>query len=274
MSNRDLKEKLIQLWSQKRLAHFYIVQPSSSEVTPREFSKEWIFDYLANILQREKDISRDSARELLNHGHSDILFVTKEEAHKNYSVKDDCFSEFFRFQNFSSLELQHRFIVIDDAQSITTILANKLLKTLEEPAKNTTIFLLDPFRHEILPTISSRAIFLRIPSEQIAHDGPTAKNLSEYFKQHISDEDFLKTIVSFENNPAHITPIYEYLKNHKSFEIDFIKHLVNYVALSNLRYESKQSFMDALKWYEKASTFNNYSPEKLTGLLHSITVHN
>lgn len=274
MSNRDLKDKLQQIWANKKMAHFYIVQPSPSQENPRDYTREWINDFLSFVLQKEKNISRDSANERLKLGHSDILFVRKEDPHKNYSVKDECFHEFFRFQNFSNLELKHRFIVIEDAQSITTILANKLLKTLEEPAANTTIFLLDPFRHEILPTINSRAIFLRLPSSNNIETIKAPKNISEYFKSLNLEEDLLKTITSFEQDPSHITPLFEYLRSNKSFEIDFIKHLTDYVALSELRYESKRSFLDALQWYEKASTFNNYSPEKLTGLLHSLTVHN
>jgi DNA polymerase-3 subunit delta' len=272
MSNKNLSEKLLQLWAKKKLAHFYIIQPSPSETNPREFTQEWTQGFLASVLHKEKGLQQVAALELLNHGHPDILFVRKEEAHKNYSVKDDNFSEFFRFQNFSSLDLEHRFIVIDDAQSITTIIANKLLKTLEEPAKNTTIFLLDPYRHEILPTISSRAIFLRIPSNKSIQKPKSTKSLTEYFNSFDLGEDFMATILSFENNPSNITPIFEYLKNNKGFEVDFIKHLVNFVSLADLSYDSKQSFLNALQWYEKAATFNNYSPEKLTGLLHSIAV--
>ncbi|OUR95315.1 hypothetical protein A9Q84_15875 [Halobacteriovorax marinus] len=272
MSNRDLKEKLVQLWVNKKLAHFYIVQPSPSEVNPRDFTKDWTQDFLSRVLQSEKSMSAQSSIELLEHGHADILFVRKEDPHQNYSVKEDHFSEFFRFQNFKALELSHRFIVIDDAHSITTILANKLLKTLEEPAENTTILLLDPFRHEILPTISSRAIYLRIHSKLVGDEERAALNMAQHFKASGFDEDFVAAIECFEKNSSHLTPLFEYLKNNKSLEKDFIKHLVNYVSSSDLGYKAQQSFMDALQWYEKASTFNNYSPEKVTGLLQSLTV--
>lgn len=273
MSNNSLKDNLLRLWEEQKLAHFYILQASINEADPREFLKDWINNFIAKTISKERSTDVDSAYETIKNGHGDLLYITKELANKNYSIKEDTFDEFFRFQNFSNIELKQRFIVIDDAHSITKILSNKLLKTLEEPAPRTTIFLLDPFRHEILPTISSRAIFLKIPSENKSIDTKVFSLFSDYLTHVEYDEEIISNIKILEKNDAQFTPIVEYFKNNKDLEIDFINVVTNYVSHSNLSYTALDEFMNSLKWYQKAKVFNNYSPEKLTGLLQSVISH-
>ena len=270
MSNNSISEKLLSLWANDRLAHFYIVHPSPTEENPRDFTKNWIQDFLANIIMKEKDVSKDNALNKLKLGSGDILQITKEDENENYKVDNDQFSEFFKFQNFAPLELKQRFIIIDDAHSIQKILSNKLLKTLEEPAPKTTIFLLDPYRKKVLPTISSRAIYIRIPTSTREDSSAKVDSFSEYLAAQGLKEGLTEVVKLIELNSANIMPLYDYLKGKKSQELELVDHLTRYVKQRDLSFKQLESFTSSLKWYEKASVFNNYSPEKLAGLMLSI----
>jgi len=270
MNNSKILDKLIDLWAKDKLAHFYIVQPSPTQENPREFTREWIQNFLAQTIASEKETSLESAKSKLELGLSDILQISKEDEFENYSVSDEQFSEFNKFQNYRPLELKQRFITIDDAHSITTILSNKLLKTLEEPAANTTIFLLDPFRKNILPTISSRAIYLRLPSAQSAQSIASSKNLSEFLGGLELKEDIIEAVKLIERDRSNIMPLFDALKGKKSLELEFVEGLTQYVNQREFDYSTLHRFSQALKWYEKAQVFNNYSPEKLSGLMLSI----
>ncbi|PIK15789.1 hypothetical protein [Halobacteriovorax sp. JY17] len=270
MSNNSILEKLISLWANDKLAHFYIVQPSPVELNPREFTREWITNFLTQVIMTEKNVSREAALQKLELGASDILYISKDDENENYTVDNEQFSEFFKFQNYRPLELKQRFIIIDDAHSITKILSNKLLKTLEEPAQSTTIFLLDPYRKKVLPTISSRAIYIRIPSVDQKDSRGMSPLLSDFLQNQGFKEELVKVVKDVENNRSNIMPLYDYLKGKKSLELEFVENITRYVNQRNLSYKELEKYTSALKWYEKASVFNNYSPEKLAGLLLSI----
>lgn len=270
MSNNSISDKLLSLWANNKLAHFYIIQPSPMQQNPREFSREFMNSLLAKIIAEEKKIPIADARSKLELGISDILQICKEDENENYSVNDEQFSAFFRFQNFRPLELKQRFITIDDAHSITNILSNKLLKTLEEPAPNTTIFLIDPYRKKILPTIESRAIYIRVATESNPATQQKVEKLSTFLEEQSFKENIVETVRKVEETRSNIMPLFDALKGKKSLEAEFVDNLTQYVKQRELNHRELQEFFDALKWYQQASTFNNYSPEKLSGLLLAV----
>jgi DNA polymerase III delta prime subunit len=55
------------------------------------------------------------------------------------------------------------FFILYDADKLTDLISNKLLKVLEEPHSNHTLILLNPKNTKLLPTIASRTINLRLP---------------------------------------------------------------------------------------------------------------
>ncbi len=66
----------------------------------------------------------------------------------------------------------HKVAIIYEADRMNIVTANAFLKTLEEPSENTTIFLLSARPNDLLDTIRSRCISLRIdcPNEEIDND--------------------------------------------------------------------------------------------------------
>lgn len=270
MNNNFLEENLFRLWTKGQLAHFYILQASTNEDDPRSFLRQWTNNFIATLIAKEKQTDKDCAIKTIENGHADILVIENENPGKNYSIKDDTFNEFFKFQNFKNFELKQRFIIIEDAHAITKVLSNKLLKTLEEPAANTTILLLDPFRQEILPTIASRGIFLKLPSKNASRDINKVESFSAHLASKQIDETLINSFKSFEQNPEHLSPILDYLKANKEDEFNIVQEMSSYMSENSTNFEKLNTFLDALNWYEKAKTFNNHSPEKLIGLLRCV----
>lgn len=58
-----------------------------------------------------------------------------------------------------------RYVIIDQAQNLTTQAQNALLKTLEEPPENTLIILIAPNTDFLLPTVLSRCQIIFFPTE-------------------------------------------------------------------------------------------------------------
>lgn len=161
-----LKEALLTKYKKGQLSHFYVVSCPLSSHEASEFLETWINDLLANIIKIQREnITIEKAQEVLKLGHPDIQFINTEN--KSYTLKGEEFDDFFKFLNFNNHSLPRKFIVVWDAYKISEILANKLLKTLEEPPVDTTIFFVDPLKKEVLPTISSRAIHLNIPLDSL-----------------------------------------------------------------------------------------------------------
>lgn len=72
--------------------------------------------------------------------------------------------------NFRPYESKARFFIIDDADKMNDAASNALLKTLEEPAETTYLFLITSRPDALLPTILSRCQILRfapIPPTEI-----------------------------------------------------------------------------------------------------------
>jgi hypothetical protein len=82
---------------------------------------------------------------------------------KNYTVTDiDLILDKIRFV----LDKNHKFFfILDNAHTLTTVTANRLLKILEEPPVGYNFFLLTTNIYNILPTIISRAYVLTFTGE-------------------------------------------------------------------------------------------------------------
>jgi len=79
----------------------------------------------------------------------------------NRNVRIKAIRDLEREANFRPFEARARFFIIDDADKMADPAANALLKTLEEPAPTTHIFVLTSRPDSLLPTIRSRCQTLR-----------------------------------------------------------------------------------------------------------------
>ncbi|MBA3601843.1 MAG: DNA polymerase III subunit delta' [Acidobacteria bacterium] len=103
------------------------------------------------------DSLRDKFKTVFFSGHGDIGIVVPLK--KNMYV--DAIRDLEREANFRPFEATARFFIIDDADKMNDSASNALLKTLEEPAPTSYIFLISSRPDALLPTIRSRCQTLR-----------------------------------------------------------------------------------------------------------------
>ncbi len=112
----------------------------------------------------------DGVRTRVAHGtHPDLTWVTPSGAHE--MLVGDVEEPVVAAASMTPFEASRRVFVIERADTMIEQAANKLLKTLEEPAPFVHLILLTDSLTEVLPTVRSRCQLVRfdaLPVEQIA----------------------------------------------------------------------------------------------------------
>lgn len=88
----------------------------------------------------------------------------------NKNILVDAVRDLEKEANFRPFEAKARFFIIDDADKMNEAASNALLKTLEEPAPTSYLFLITSRPDALLPTIRSRCQTLRfapVPAREI-----------------------------------------------------------------------------------------------------------
>jgi DNA polymerase-3 subunit delta' len=104
-----------------------------------------------------KSDDRDAFKKLIFTEHSDIGLAIPY----NKNILVDAIRELETEANFRPHEASARFFIIDDADKMNESASNALLKTLEEPAATSHIFLITSRPDALLPTIRSRCQIVR-----------------------------------------------------------------------------------------------------------------
>ena len=113
-----------------------------------------------------KSDDRDAHKKVIFSEHSDIGQVIPY----NKNILVDAVRDLETEANFRPYEAKARFFIIDDADKMNDAASNALLKTLEEPAPTTYLFLITSRPDALLQTILSRCQTLRfapVPPEEI-----------------------------------------------------------------------------------------------------------
>jgi DNA polymerase III subunit delta' len=111
--------------------------------------------------------------QLLQSGtHPDFQWVRPEEESKSGEIKIEAIRELTGGAGLTAQSGGHKVILVQPAHRMNTAAANSLLKTLEEPSRDTLIILLTDQPSRLLPTIRSRCqqVAFRIPARQTALD--------------------------------------------------------------------------------------------------------
>ena len=87
-------------------------------------------------------------------GHPDLYFLQPEEEGK--AIKVDQVRQLTEFMHNTAQQGGYRVVILDPAESMNTSSANALLKTLEEPGKDTLLILITHQQGQVMPTIKSR----------------------------------------------------------------------------------------------------------------------
>lgn len=162
-----LQDKLLRWARDKKLAHFYILEPTKSSPQAQADCENFCEDFLREYFKAGPLPGPESPWD-----HPDVLTlgnrVDQEEVTSNYTV-DEALA-FIRYFEFAPVNAPHKFAIITQANRINTIVANKWLKLFEEPNKDCTIILINSQRIKLLETIESRGILLRLHNDSPISD--------------------------------------------------------------------------------------------------------
>ena len=226
-----------------QLGHFYILKTNKTDQS-KEFLKNWILEFcVSSVNQINGNFRIDN---ILNH--EDILVIDKNVKETgNYKLAD--FTDMFSFLNYSATRHDRKIIIIEDAHKLSMKVANKLLKTLEEPPVKCTIFLLNSTNTSLLDTISSRGIKIRLKSGIEESKENTFDEIIPRIKDGIDTDEFIneyrydkdkeqKLLLDFNtwciNNDVHAKILWELEQVNKEYQEDLIYHAAPLHRLNKL----------------------------------------
>lgn len=128
----------------------------------------------------------------------------------------------------------HKVFALLEADRLHISAANAMLKTLEEPSPNTSIFLITTKPYFLLPTLRSRCWWIRIKSSNFNHKEGDFENLLEAFKE-------LVKIYLQEKKPLQPLQIYGLLYRLQAYLTQQQTHLENSEGLSEEELEAQKS---------------------------------
>ncbi len=111
----------------------------------------------ADVFNFPKPDDRDAHKKVIFSDHSDIGQVIAY----NKNILVDAIRDLEKEANFRPFQAESRFFIINDADKMNEAASNALLKTLEEPAATTYLFLVTSRPDALLQTIHSRCQTLR-----------------------------------------------------------------------------------------------------------------
>ena len=155
----DRLQKILLSKIQNNMAHhFYMISAQNPGQNKIGHLQAWVLTMLSNALAKNVDT-------LINHPDLLILSPSNDKKYKN-----EDFASFFQFLGHSSIGPLGKFIIINQGHTISEVICNKLLKTLEEPPIKLTIFWLQDSDEKSIASISSRATHLKIIADNEPSD--------------------------------------------------------------------------------------------------------
>jgi len=234
------------------LAHFYIVEPGSvdGDTSPWDFIKSFLEQYFYSLSSE-----KSGATDLLNNPDVYILRSDSKTQEKNTMYKVEMLEDFLKFFDFKPLLGKRKFAIIENAEKMNSIMSNKLLKILEEPPSFATIFLLNPQKKKLLDTIHSRAIHLRVKSEQKKWQDSDWKKLTKD----------LASLTLFEF-------LEEYQKSEKDLSF-YTQELISWETTQHEAPEAKKALLEWVHTFQEMSTFNQPPATKWALFYYHMKVH-
>lgn len=168
---QDAAETLVQALDQNRMAHAVLISGDQG------VGKRWLAEALAALMVCERRVPGSRApcgecrqcRLVAGESHPDIRICQPE---KSKMIRIDQIRALSEFAVASPQVAVLKVVILDRADQLNLNAANALLKTLEEPAGDVVLLLLQETGRPVLPTIRSRCRVLPVPTpgpEQAAH---------------------------------------------------------------------------------------------------------
>ena len=294
MLQKKLETILFKRFQEGRLAGFYLLRCPLFTSSPEEFLEEWVKKFLALLLGHQRGLSSKEASQSLLQGHPDILFVHKrpDKNHYIWNKQENDFRDFLKFLPFKPFELPQKFIIVSKAHLIQKDQWHKLLKSLEDIPKNTTLIFLYPSQKELLPTIKSRCLELTLPlSEELKGEVNSVQKpvfyqpeeMGNWVKTNIhwkeSEEDtakdnrpmlpeeLKKSLTHFLTTKTGENQILDLLKNDEKGQQELLSALLSWETRRLGSFNEKNRALEEIKWHTLSKTFRNPPSERLYSLL-------
>jgi DNA polymerase-3 subunit delta' len=219
----ELKDNLLKKYEQGNLASVYLAK-YPEHTNPAMWAQNFI-----SFITKIPD-------------HPDVLNIFRSEENE-YKVDSPGILALFKFLNYRAYELKKKFIFINDAHLLSTIVSNKLLKVFEELPENFCLFLFAPQDQNLLPTVESRAIKVLLPQDLsgVDYDAPlpTYSSVQELVASLKKSED-------------------DYLEEKRFIEAALNK------TLKNANFNECTNTIESLKQYQVSEAFNNSKLSRLS----------
>lgn len=266
----DLKRIIIKKYRNRQLGHFYIIKSNPNVANPPAFLKDWI-----NSLLEEICLPPDTTSPATN---PDILSIEPDSSASQYQVAE--FSDFFDFVNYRPLKLSRKMVIIHDAHKIGPVIANKLLKTLESPANPTTVFLINPFNSNLLPTINSRAISLTVNNFEMEsalspdfHPIEGRREITGWLGRNKDNFELpcelYQALCQYIDGKAGESKIIDLLKSNSTAQDALLSLMTNLQQSLVTNYQQKKAFLEHIRWFQQAKAFHNSPGERFFALLRT-----
>jgi len=154
----------------------------------------------------------DECRRIEKEIHPNVITIKPEGDDKDIKIEN--IREMVKSLTFSAAEGNKRFVIVDEAHRMNESSSNAMLKTLEEPPRDTIFILLSSNLHSMLPTIISRCEVIKFPPMSddkmvsILNISPSHPLLSysmgsiSTFNFYISNEPQIMSLLSFLQKPV------------------------------------------------------------------------
>lgn len=226
--NKARQERFKQILSNQSLGHAYLMEG------PRGSGKKDFAFWLAQAIFCESPLEDSgpcqhcgSCLRVQEGNHPDLIVVEADGT----SIKVDQVRDLQVRLARTGVESIGQVVIIPEAEKMTDGAANGLLKVLEEPERNTYLFLLTSAKNRILPTILSRCqviSFLPLSRETVCQRlresgiGERESRILSYMTQDLEDAHSYYEDEDFQDVLSLMTQFYHYLMEKNDLAITFI----------------------------------------------------
>jgi hypothetical protein len=231
----DIEKILYQKYLRQELAMLYMVQYNSKTVDPNL----WVGEFLSQFTTITD--------------HPDVLKIEKAPKESDYKIDSPGIKNLFKILNYKPIELKKIFIFIFDAQDLSIILSNKLLKIFEEMDLHFCLILMVPDKAPMLATVESRAVKLQISNRyKIVPTVPSQPSID--FSKITTPSELIQQLSMTDENAY-------------SLEKKFIEQVIDsqlaQATATPHQFQKLAALLDTLAHYEKAFNFNNSKLSRL-----------
>lgn len=226
VGHEQIAEHLTRAVSADKISHAYVFYGEKG------MGKSFLARYFAKLLQceaplaQEGDVARlcacgkcKSCIQMDGGNQPDVVFVTHE---KSTIGVDDIRSQVNADIQIKPYSSKYKIYIIDDADKMTEVAQNALLKTIEEPPEYGIIILLADNVGRLLPTIMSRCVALAVK--------PVAKKQIKEYLQEVLNVPEIQAEMAATFSAGNIGKATRYAMSEdfagiKSDVLDFLRHM-------------------------------------------------